>query len=324
MTSIRTVGVGPVLVAVDPSARSQPGLAKAARLATATRRRLLVYACDWREGLDDGRVSAAGRRRLEADGLKALSSMVRSHLGSARRFTARYQLGHPRAEFILAAVRRERPGLVVLDSHFHAEARRALFGAADWPLIRECPVPLLYAKPGRWHAAPRIAAAVDPRHAADPRARLDGLLVATARHYARALSGSLYVVNAWLPLEPTLAGPGLFGMAPLDATAADRLVAGEEVAARAAVGGLLSRTDKPRGEVVLLRGAAVDTLPGFAELEGLDVLVMGSVARSRLYELLIGATAERLLERVACDVLIVRGARPRAADKRRGPRRLPL
>ena len=38
---------------------------------------------------------------------------------------------------------------------------------------------------------------------------------------------------------------------------------------------------------------------------------MGAVARSRAFELLLGATAERLLERVACDVLIVNAPRRR-------------
>jgi len=33
----------------------------------------------------------------------------------------------------------------------------------------------------------------------------------------------------------------------------------------------------------------------------------GIVSRSRLAEAIVGSTAERLLERVACDLLVVRG-----------------
>jgi universal stress protein E len=60
---------------------------------------------------------------------------------------------------------------------------------------------------------------------------------------------------------------------------------------------------------VLLRGAAVDALPGFAAARALDVLALGAIARRRLAEWLIGATAERLLERVPCDLLIVKAKR---------------
>ena len=75
---------------------------------------------------------------------------------------------------------------------------------------------------------------------------------------------------------------------------------------------------------MLLRGAAVETLPGFAEVEGLDVLALGAVSRGRLYEALVGATAERLLERVPCDLLVVKAPPPaarRPAPAGRGVRR---
>ena len=43
-----------------------------------------------------------------------------------------------------------------------------------------------------------------------------------------------------------------------------------------------------------------------AERIGADVVVMGAVARNRWKRLLIGATAERTLEHLPCDLLIVK------------------
>ena len=37
-----------------------------------------------------------------------------------------------------------------------------------------------------------------------------------------------------------------------------------------------------------------------------DILVMGSIARSSLKRALIGSTAERVLETLPCDVLVVK------------------
>jgi universal stress protein E len=37
-----------------------------------------------------------------------------------------------------------------------------------------------------------------------------------------------------------------------------------------------------------------------------DLLVMGAVSRSRLQELFVGSTAERVLDHLGCDVLVVK------------------
>jgi universal stress protein E len=61
------------------------------------------------------------------------------------------------------------------------------------------------------------------------------------------------------------------------------------------------------GERVRLeQGSASEVLPRVAETLGAAVLVMGAVSRSRLQELFLGSTAERVLERAACDVLVVK------------------
>ncbi len=295
-----------LLVVVDPSARSQPALEKAARLVEAFGARVELYACEFREGLD-GRsraVTAAKRAHLEA-GSAALAALAHEFLPSGLRVEVEYELGHPRAERVLAQIRRSRPDLVVLDSHFHPAAGRALFTHADWSLIRDCPVPLLYAKPARWHVAPRVAVAVDPLHPAAGAQRLDAALVTTARRLARGLKGSLQVVHAWLPIDPAVAGSAVLGLSGAAPSEVVRLLAFAEANAATAVTAVAAGS-KPSAAVVLLRGAAVETLPGFAEVEHRDVLVLGAVSRSRLYEALIGATAERLLERVPCDLLIVK------------------
>ena len=317
-SATRKPGGRRVLVVVDPTASLQPALAKGVRLAATPGSRLTVYACDFHEGLaaeprsrPAQRLLAATRREYLTAGHELLRALARRHGAPMRRSQVVFEVGSRREAQILAYLRRARPDLVVKDSHFHPEARRSLFGAADWPLIRACPVPLLYAKPRRWRAAPRIAVAVDPGHPHDAPAALDRRLVATAVGLAHGLRGSLQVVHAYLPLEPALAGATFLGLPGVDASSAAALVADTERRARQAVVALLRGLRAPRPAVVLLRGAALETLPGFAELEDLDVLVMGAVARSRAFELLLGATAERLLERVACDVLIVNASRRR-------------
>jgi len=39
---------------------------------------------------------------------------------------------------------------------------------------------------------------------------------------------------------------------------------------------------------------------------GASLVVMGAVSRSRLQEIFLGSTAERVLDRITCDVLVVK------------------
>jgi universal stress protein E len=308
-----------ILVVVDPAADPQPALEKAARLARAWRARLVAYCCDFREGLAGrGAAVAQARQRQQRAGTEALGRLLRASLRGMRA-EVRYELGHPAAPRILAAVRRERAELVIVPAHFHAPARRTVFGPADWPLIRDCPAPLLYVRPTRWPAAPRVAVAVDPLHPADPSAELDRQLVGHARRLARALHGSLAVVHAWLPIEPVAAASAVPGLPVGSPALIGRLLAEAEERARGAVEALCRGGGPPPAQPVLLRGSAVETLPGFAEVEGLDLLALGAVARGRLYEALVGATAERLLERVGCDLLVVKGRPARRGAHHRLP-----
>ena len=59
--------------------------------------------------------------------------------------------------------------------------------------------------------------------------------------------------------------------------------------------------------VRVLQGSASEVLPRVAT-EGQVDLVMGAVSRSRLREVFIGSTAERVLDRLPCDVLVLRSA----------------
>ena len=64
------------------------------------------------------------------------------------------------------------------------------------------------------------------------------------------------------------------------------------------------RTPDPRW----IEGAAADALPRVAESLAASLLVMGAVSRSRLQEIFLGSTAERVLDRIGCDVLVVKPA----------------
>jgi nucleotide-binding universal stress UspA family protein len=59
-------------------------------------------------------------------------------------------------------------------------------------------------------------------------------------------------------------------------------------------------------EATLLQGQPEDVIPEFVVAHGVDLVVMGTVARRGFAGLLIGNTAERVLRKLPCSVLAVK------------------
>jgi nucleotide-binding universal stress UspA family protein len=56
----------------------------------------------------------------------------------------------------------------------------------------------------------------------------------------------------------------------------------------------------------LRSGPPAETLPLLARELGAGLVVMGAISRSRLQQAIIGSTAERVLDHLHCDVLVVK------------------
>lgn len=190
--------------------------------------------------------------------------------------------------------------LVVAQTWRHTRWERLGLSNDDWELIRHCPFPLLLAREGVQRPYRKIIAAVDPLHVDDKPASLDEAIVRQALQLARRHQAALSVINVVAPAMHVAPGP-------LAATAAALEHSGEIVAQhRAAVRQLETDCGEPFDEVVVVPGHPADTLVECAASAGADLVVMGAVSRSRLKRLVIGSTAERVLDRLPCDVLIVK------------------
>jgi universal stress protein E len=62
----------------------------------------------------------------------------------------------------------------------------------------------------------------------------------------------------------------------------------------------------PPDRLHLVSGITHEELPELARKLAASVVVMGAVSRTRLKHLFIGATAERTLEHLPCDLLIIK------------------
>ena len=206
------------------------------------------------------------------------------------------------AEALVRKALRFHPDLVIHAPDTHPDLLHRLMGAPDWRLLRQCPAPLLLSKKHQWNSRPIVAAAIDPFHLDDETAELDQKILAHAQAMASQLDGELHVVHVF----QTLPHSAIFDEhMVMDFEALQKKVRQEH---RDRIGELIKPMNLKVHDpcVHLLEGELSSVIPEWVERTSVDVLVMGSLARGFVDRMLLGSSAERLLERVDSDLLIIK------------------
>jgi universal stress protein E len=313
-----------MLVVVDPTAKEHPVLERARWLADRTGASVELFICDYDQNL-------SGERFFDTAALqKARSGIVQRDLQRLKKLAQPLESkgievsvdvawDRPLHDGIVRKVTKARPDLVLKDTHYHQLIRRSLFSNTDWNLIRACPAPLMLVKPVSQGAIKTIIAAIDPVHDRDKPADLDHKIITTAQELAAAANAEVHVVHAFDP-------------APVYAVSADALsfpiaepirdvMQSLKLRHSKALDALLAGYGFPKDHVHLGEGGTREVLIASIEELKADIVVMGAVARGAIQRMLLGSTAELILDHVPCDLLIVKPGptkrRKRAAKKKR-------
>ncbi|HEX5678209.1 MAG TPA: universal stress protein, partial [Alcanivorax sp.] len=195
-------------------------------------------------------------------------------------------------------VRECRPALSVVHTNEEGRLRRHLFTPRDWLLIRHAPGAVLCVHSDPWNDPPGFTAAVEPE---EYEGGLDEKVIKTAGFWCEHLHGELEAVHVLEHPDETLllvAGEALPEYAASAANIRDfHQKALDEFAARHSLS---------KDRATLLEGPVSRTLADYCEEHGSDCLVVGTVRRNPVERLLLGATAEGLLTRAGCDVMVVK------------------
>ena len=294
---------------IDPTSNKQPALDRAAWLANKLGADLDLFICYYNEYL-------AGDRLFDSPSLnKARHEIIACHkehleklakplrrAGVIVRTAATWD--HPLYEGIIRHAHATGADIVFKDTHHHSAFRRALLTNTDWNLIRACPVPLWLVKPHELADKPIFVAAVDPFHEHDKPAALDDKILVLSKALAEKSDGEIHAFHAY---DPRVA----MATATTDAYDPDSPPIDEiEIQMHDRHEKRFFELSKfygldPKHEH-LIAGSTHEVLPILAQTMNADVIVMGAIARNRWKRLFIGATAERTLEHLPCDLVIVK------------------
>ena len=230
-------------------------------------------------------------RRLRGKGI-AVSSKVAAHASVV--------------DAIVRRAKQSKADLVAIEAHKHPLLARLFLSQHDYDLIRHCPVPLLIVKGGKVKRTAPILAALDPWHSIRQPQALDDLIALAGHGVAESLGTTLHSVHAYLPLMGFAIDSPFAPVAIPISLPAERQHAAD---IRRIFAKVNSRYRISRRHSHLRMGDPAFILPATAKSLKAQVLVMGAISRSAIGRLLIGSTAERVLDVLPCDVLIVKPGR---------------
>lgn len=187
-----------------------------------------------------------------------------------------------------------------------------LFGSTDMHLMRKCPCPVWIIKSNEHPHYRRILAAVDRDPEKAIKDVLNRQILEMSTSLALAEFSELHVVHAWR----------LFGEASIRSVGSghsdsevDAMVAEEASSRKRWLENLVNtygaKADKDmvdylKPQLHVIKGDAKYVVPTIARELDVDLIVMGTVARTGIDGFFMGNTAENILTQIDCSVLTVK------------------
>ena len=296
-----------ILFVADGSEGEESVLARAVKLASANNAKLTLFAA----------LDAEGYQFNDEETRSAVEAINKAHLEERREEleSLRQEAAseHPQltidvavetgtmALSVILAVLVNHHDLVVKAAQGDTGKWKRLFGTGDQKLMRKCPCPVWIVKPSRESHFRRILAAVDVDSTEPDTDALARRIMAHATSLAAEEGSELHVVHVWrLAAETALRGR------QIDTTDVDKIVRSIEGAHESELDRLLDAYPYDKRTVHLIKGQAGNVIPDLAESLEVDLVVIGTVGRTGVPGLLIGNTAEKVLNALDCSVLTLK------------------
>jgi nucleotide-binding universal stress UspA family protein len=176
------------------------------------------------------------------------------------------------------------------------------YGAVDMELLRSCPCPVWLIGRAGPHVPWRVAAAINPNPDDSIEQELNRIVLEWAITLKELAGADVTLLHAW----------AVFGASVLRSHVPEHefveyIEAARRMADEALQGFTKTHADRLDGvKVQLIQGEPERAISQFIERNGIDLVVMGTVARSGIRGLVMGNTAERVLQRLRGSVLAVK------------------
>jgi len=204
-------------------------------------------------------------------------------------------------------VQRHGHDLVVLSSE-NRHFGDIIFGSTHMHLLRKCPSPVWIVKSGSGARFHNILAAVDMDPFDDRKESLNRQIIELASSLAQKEASRLHIAHAWIAPYSNLTSFNDHVSASYDR---ERWIEDVHMSHKSWLSKLIKdlapkQANRDEPDIHLIQGEAEDVIPQLTIENNIDLLVMGTVARTGIAGFLIGNTAENIIFRLNCSLLAVK------------------
>lgn len=263
------------LVVYDPTQEAQPALTRMIKLAESTKAELSVFCCIYEDLSRKDTRAAEIKKRITAQ-QEVLNSAVASLRDKGVTVAIEVEWDSDWYQAVVRAALRHQVGAVVKASRTYSNARRRLKRTSDWTLIRECTCPVLLVKGEGNNNADTILAALDPRSDEDAYRALNEKILAISRELFEQGEANVHYVSAY-----------------------------QKLANRPDRGSLVRACGVPSDQIHIVMDEADTAITTTAKGVGAGLVIMGSSSRSGLSAMINNNAAEKVLDQLECDLLVL-------------------
>ncbi|ALS97631.1 universal stress protein [Lacimicrobium alkaliphilum] len=244
--------------------------------------------------------------KLTEHAQKSLDMIAEDFIHAGIQTTTLVAKGKPVIE-VLRKVNELSVDLLMLNAQSESNLKQRIFGSTAQHLIRKCPCPVWAVKSTSYYPMRNIMGAVDlnPDNDDNQRANLNPDIATTTAMLAGLLSAKAHLVQAWkLDNEDHLQTRGGLDDSTFERLHRDMQRHYESRMANFCANVLSEQQTKIKTHVV--HGTPAHVVAQQTDYHNVDLLVMGTLSRQGILGMLIGNTAEDILNSVDCSVLALK------------------
>lgn len=278
-----------LFVVIDPTEKKQPALERAAKIAEKSKAHITAFTAVYTP-IDE--MIASSRKSGKKDALRASDAQTGDLTAPYRDKGIKIKNAQFWTKDWYAAVSRAAlrwdADLVVKSTFRHGKLHRLLHGTSDFIIMRHSPAPVLLVRERQSFNGKTIVAALDLQSVGEGHIGLNNLILKHARRYAEISGLPLHILAA------TSAKPDF-----------SHLLVGAEEHEDGLEATIANSFGVETANLHIVRGDPRKVIPEYALSLKADTMVIGVSAHSGMKGILVGPTAQKVLDNLDCDVLAV-------------------
>ncbi|WP_371185333.1 universal stress protein UspE [Thalassotalea maritima] len=290
-----------ILVVIDPDTDEQKALARACTLAKHNGAKItaLLVIYDFSYEMTT-MLSVDEREAMRETVLKGRNAWLNNLLNHYTQEIDTKVIWHNRPfEATLSEVRDHYYDLVIKSTHEHPTLKSVIFTPTDWHLIRKCWVPLLLVKDHSWPKDGHILAAINAGSEEPEHQSLNNKITEEALQLANLLSANVHLVNSY-PGTPVNIAIEIPEFDPHEYNETMKKHHFEVMQQHAHKYGIDAE------HLHVEEGLPEDVIDHVAKEIDAELVILGTIGRTGLSAVLIGNTAEQVIDRLNCDLLALK------------------